>query len=99
MNQDYQRLRAQLEALRAAIVAAAVKRGIIEEGAPVRDHVQLVELLGMGPVAAQPTVPDRPLKRRAKGWQQCPNCDRLHAELSEDSAFVQAHKAAQSAPK
>ena len=35
------------------------------------------------------------LHRRAKGWQQCPDCKRLHAQISESSPFVQAHRKAE----
>lgn len=43
----------------------------------------------------EPVTPSRPLKRRAKGWQQCPKCDVLHVDLPENSAFVRAHREAE----
>jgi len=52
------------------------------------------ELSARAPAADAAPTPGATLKPRAKGWQQCPRCDRLHAQLSADSALVQAHQAA-----
>ncbi len=49
-------------------------------------------------IAASRTAGERKLKRLAKGWQQCPDCNRLHTQISEDSAFVQAHRKASGTP-
>jgi hypothetical protein len=72
---------------------AAEAATVIEE--LERENARLTaELAARAPATDAAPAPGTTLKPRAKGWQQCPRCDRLHAQLSPDSALVQAHKAA-----
>lgn len=72
---------------------AADAAAVIEE--LERENARLATELAARPAAESAPATQGVLKPRAKGWQQCPRCDRLHAQLSENSALVQEHRRAE----
>jgi len=64
-----------------------------------RENARLAaELASRNPSEPAVVATQGVLKPRAKGWYQCPRCDRLHAQMSNDSPLVQAHKVAVASP-
>lgn len=65
------------------------------DGAEIYDGMLLFAAPLPPTAIKEPVESGKPLHRMAKGWQQCPQCDCLHAEIPENSAFVQAHRQAE----